>query len=262
MIQAKIKLQNQLTSEDIRIENNQIIKNDTTYDLSQIPIDVPIIGTVYGTLLNFKGELEVMKEQMNQSPYNSPPQGPILYIKPKNTYTSFAQPIPLPQNTEQLSVGAALGIVIGKTATRIKKEEAWNYIEGFTIVNDISIPHESYYRPAIRFKACDGFCPIGPWIITASSVKNPNDLRIRVLINQKIVQENTTANLVRPIEKLLADVTDFMTLQAGDILLAGIPEQAPLAKEGDHIRIEIDQIGYLENKIVLEENITLMEGIK
>ncbi|WP_042349554.1 fumarylacetoacetate hydrolase family protein [Bacillus massiliigorillae] len=259
MIQAKIKLQNQLTSEDIQIENNQIIKNGNTYDVSQLQIDVPIKGTVYGTLLNYRGELEAMKEQMNQSPYNAPPKGPILYIKPKNTYTSFAQPIPLPQDTEQLSVGAALGIVIRKTATRITEEEALNYIEGYTIVNDISIPHESVYRPAIRFKARDKFCPIGPWIVNASSVTNPNDLRIRVLINETTVQENTTANLVRPIAKLLADVTDFMTLQAGDILLVGVAEHAPLAKIGDHIRIEIDEIGYLENTIVQEENVA-MEG--
>lgn len=261
MIQAKIKLQNQLSSEDIQIENNKIIKNGHTYDLSQLQIDVPINGNVYGTLLNYKGELEAMNEQLNQPPYNVPPKGPILYIKPKNTHTPFAYPVPLPRDTHQLSIGAALGIVIGKTATRISEEDALNYIEGYTIVNDISIPHKSVYRPAIRFKARDKFCPIGPWIVAASSISNPNSLGIRVLINNRIVQENTTANLIRPIATLLADVTDFMTLQAGDILLVGVPEQAPLAKEGDHIRIEIDEIGYLENTIVLEDYVT-MEGIQ
>ncbi|MEH6944752.1 fumarylacetoacetate hydrolase family protein [Bacillus sp. JJ722] len=261
MIQAKIKLQNQLSSEDIQIKNNQIIKNESTYDLSQLQIDVPIKGNVYGILLNYKGELEAMNEQMNHPPYIAPPKGPVLYIKPKNTHTPFAHPVPLPQDTQQLSIGAALGIVIGSTATRISVEDAFNYIQGYTIVNDISIPHESIYRPAIRFKARDKFCPIGPWIVSASSISNPNSLGIRVLINNKIVQENTTANLVRPIATLLADVTDFMTLQAGDVLLVGIPENAPLAKKGDLIRIEIDEIGYLENTIVLEENVT-MEGIQ
>ena len=84
-------------------------------------------------------------------------------------------------------------------------------------------------------------------------VLDPDDLMIRVFINDEMRQENTTSNLIRPISRLLADVTAFMTLNPGDVLLVGVPEQAPLAKVGDHIRIEIAGIGCLENKIVDEQ---------
>lgn len=257
---ARIKLQELSIFEDVEIDSNdQVSRNGKKYDVTQLKWDVPITGTVYGTLLNYHGALEAMKAQLNESPYNEPPKAPILYIKPKNTFSSFSNPIPLPKDIERLEVGAALGIVIGKTATRVSEAEALEYVGGYTIVNDISIPHESVYRPAIRYKARDGFCPIGPWVVHADSISNPDSLGIRVYINEEIVQENTTSHLIRPVSRLIADVTDFMTLNPGDVLLVGVPENAPLAKDGDKIRIEIDQIGYLENTIIHEESLALEE---
>jgi 5-oxopent-3-ene-1,2,5-tricarboxylate decarboxylase/2-hydroxyhepta-2,4-diene-1,7-dioate isomerase len=161
-------------------------------------------------------------------------------------------PIPLPADVTELEVGAALGIVIGRTATRVSEEEALEYVAGYTVVNDISVPHESVYRPAIRQKARDGFCPIGPWIMERDAVTDANALNIRVYINGQLRQENNTSNLIRPIARLISDITEFMTLNTGDTLLVGVPENAPLAKAGDHIRIEVEGIGSLENKIVHE----------
>ena len=215
MAKARIKLQRSTISEEVEIESNgQVLLNGENYDVSQLKWGVPISGTVYGTLLNYQGALEAMKEQLNKPPYNEPPKGPILYIKPKNTFAPFSNPIPLPSDIKELEVGAALGIVIGKTATRVTEAEAFEFIEGYTIVNDISIPHENVYRPALRYKARDGFCPIGPWIVQASAVSNPDALGIRVYINGELAQENSTAHLIRSISRLLADVTDFMTLHA------------------------------------------------
>ena len=114
------------------------------------------------------------------------------------------------------------------------------------------LPHDSLYRPAIHFQARDGFCPIGPWIIDRHGVENPDNVSIRVFINDKLQQENSTSNLVRSVSRLLAEVTEFMTLNPGDVLLVGVPEDAPQAKVGDKIRIEIDGIGSLENVIVDE----------
>lgn len=225
------------------------------YSIDQLPIDVPAISTVYGTLLNFEGAYKTLEPKMKEAPYQNPPKAPILYIKPKNTFISNRQAIPLPKEVEQLEVGATLGVVIGKTATKVNESNALDYVAGYTVVNDISIPHDNVHRPAVKEKARDGFCPVGPWIVNKGDVDNPNNLTITVLINGEKKQENNTKNLVRPIEKLLADVTDFMTLHKGDVLLIGVPEAAPIVKADDLVRIEIEQIGALENRVINEKDV-------
>lgn len=238
------------------IQNSETVElHGINYTTDSLPVDIPITGTVYGTLLNFQGAYEALAPAMKEAPYNHQPQAPVLYIKPKNTFISHGQAIPLPENIESLEMGAALGIVIGKTATKVAENQALDYVAGYTIVNDVSIPHENVHRPAVKEKARDGFCPIGPWIVARDSVKNPNELHITVSINGEIKQENTTKNLIRSVEKLLADVTEFMTLSKGDVLLIGVPENAPLADENDLVRIEIAEIGVLENRVTKEKDI-------
>lgn len=241
--------------EGIVLNDETIEIDQTDYQIDTLPLDVPIQGTVYGALLNFKGAYDQLAPKMNEAPYQNPPKAPVLYIKPKNTYISAQQLIPLPVCEEFVEVGAALAIVIGKVATKVKEEEALDYVLGYTIANDVSIPHESVHRPAVKYKARDGFLPVGPWIVQKESVENPNDLQIKVSINGEVKQENTTKNLLRSVEKLLADVTDYMTLNEGDVLLVGVPENAPLAKEDDLVTIEIDQIGKLENRVVSEKHV-------
>lgn len=238
-----------VTNHSLRIDGRQM-------DAGLIPFDTPVSGTVYGTLLNFQGAVRKLSAAMNEPPYKAPPQAPILYIKPQNTFSAAKAAIPLPANVPALEMGGALGVVIGRRATRVRVEDALEYVAGYTIVNDVSIPHDSFYRPAIAAKSRDGFCPIGPWIIERNAIANPNQLTQRIYINGALRQENTTANLVRSVERLLAEVTEFMTLDAGDVLLVGVPEHAPLAHAGDHVRIEIDGLGYLENTVVLEREWT------
>ncbi|WP_026677604.1 fumarylacetoacetate hydrolase family protein [Fictibacillus gelatini] len=226
------------------------------YGTEMLSFDAPVSGTVYGVLLNYKGALHTLGDAVNQPPYKEPPKAPILYIKPVNTYSGNGMPIPLPEGVEELEMGAALGVVIGKPATRVSTSQALEYVAGYTIVNDVSIPHDSVYRPAVNQKARDGFCPIGPWVIERDAVANPDQLRVRVFINDEMKQENTTANLIRSVSRLIVDVTDFMTLNKGDVLLVGVPEKAPLAKAGDRVRVEIDELGCLENTIVPESELT------
>lgn len=225
-----------------------------------LSLDVPLSGTVYGTLLNYKGEYANLESSMNDDPYKEPPKAPVLYIKPINTHIGNGAAIPLPEGFDEVSIGAALGVVIGKTAKKVSKENALDYVAGYTIVNDVSIPHESVYRPAYKEKARDGFCPIGPWVVDRDSVGSPNELGIRVYINGELKQENNTSNLIRSAEQLLEDVTDFMTLYEGDTLLVGVPENAPIAKENDRVQVEIEGVGTLSNKVV-KENAVVGGGI-
>lgn len=222
------------------------------YPVHHLNWDAPVSGTIYGTLLNYKGALAAIGDAANQPPYKELPKAPILYIKPANTIIGYGMPIPLPEGIAEIEVGASVGVVIGQTATRVSAQNALDYVAGYTIVNDVSVPHTSVYRPAVSQKCRDGFCPVGPWVVERAAITNPNALGLRVYINGELKQENHTSNLIRSVARLMADVTEFMTLYPGDILLVGVPEGAPLAKTGDHIKIEIDEIGSLENTVVME----------
>jgi 5-oxopent-3-ene-1,2,5-tricarboxylate decarboxylase/2-hydroxyhepta-2,4-diene-1,7-dioate isomerase len=209
-------------------------------------------ATVYGVLLNYKGALAALGDTVNEPPYKAPPKAPVLYIKPANTWIGDGAPIPVPGDVEALQMGAALGVVIGRTACRVPAESALDYVAGYTVVNDVSVPHGSFYRPSIRFKCRDGFCPIGTAVVDRARVSNPDALRVRVFVEGVLRQENTTANLIRPTARLIADVTEFMTLAEGDMLLTGVPENAPLARAGQRVAIEIEGVGRLENPLVAE----------
>jgi 5-oxopent-3-ene-1,2,5-tricarboxylate decarboxylase / 2-hydroxyhepta-2,4-diene-1,7-dioate isomerase len=215
-------------------------------------MQAPPRGTVYGTLLNYRGAMAALGEAVHKPPYKAPPRAPVLYIKPANTWIGDGAPIPVPSDAEALQMGAALGVVIGRTACRVPVDAALDYVAGYVVVNDVSVPHESFYRPSIRLKCRDGFCPIGATIVERARVPNPDALAVRVFVDGVLRQQNTTANLVRSTRRLIADVTEFMTLAAGDVLLTGVPENAPLARAGQRVAIEIDGVGRLENPLVAE----------
>ena len=214
--------------------------------------DVPIRGTVIGTLLNYRGALAALGDALYAAPYLAPPRAPVLYIKPANTWLACGAPIMLPAAVSEVEIGAALGIVMGATGSCLSEPQALDCVAGYTVVNDIREPHASLHRPAIRQLCRDGFCPIGPWVIAKQEVASPDALPLRVFVNGELAAENTTANLVRPVARLIADVTEFMTLAAGDVLLAGVPENAPRAGAGDRVRIEIDGVGALDNALLPE----------
>lgn len=256
---GKIKFSGISQAETVVVDaQNQIVEvKGRNTSLRELKLDAPVSGTVYGTLLNYQGALERLGEAVHEDPYKAPPKAPTLYIKPVNTHIGYGMPIPMPTNIQELEVGAALGVVFGRKATRVTNEQALDYVAGYTVVNDVSIPHSSVYRPAISQKCRDGFCPVGPWVIDREAIANPDALTIRVFVNGELRQENTTANLIRSVAQLIADVTDFMTLHEGDTLLVGVPENAPVVKVGDQVRIEIAEVGVLENTVVHENEVTV-----
>lgn len=244
----------ELTTATVNVTTNAILIDGNEVGVNDLALDNPISGTVYGTLFNFHGALEKHSDKLHDKPYLAPPIAPVLYIKPANTFNRSGADIPVPESESVLEIGASLGIVIGKKAISLTEEEAMDYVAGYTIVNDVSVPHDSFFRPAVQYKSRDGFCPIGPWIMNRDEMKNPNDVVIRVYINGELKQENSTKNLIRPVARLLTEVTEFMTLNAGDVLLVGIPENAPLAKVGDTVLISIEGVGTLENVLVGENS--------
>lgn len=214
----------------------------------------PTRGMVYGTLLNHLDALAALGDQVHAAPYKAPPRAPILYIKPRNTVVGHRVPVVVPADAAELEMGATLGVVIGRTASRVAESEALACVAGYTVVNDISVPHASVYRPSMRFKCRDGFCPMGPAIVARKGVADPDALVISVTIDGQTVQRSSTAGLVRPVARLIADVTEFMTLFPGDVLTVGVAAGAPRARAGQTVTITIHGVGRLENTLVTEDS--------
>ena len=213
--------------------------------------EAPPRGTVYGALLNFSGALAALGDSVNQAPLKAPPKAPVLYIKPRNTFAADGDAVLLPAGVEALEFGASLALVIGRSACRLAERDALDVIAGYAIANDVSVPHQPYYRPSLRFKCRDGFCPIGP-VVPRSAIADPDALTITVEVDGEIVQRAHTSTLIRPVARLLADVTEFMTLARGDLLLIGVPDGAPRLRAGQRATIRIEGVGELHNHVVPE----------
>ncbi|MEJ1166053.1 fumarylacetoacetate hydrolase family protein [Variovorax sp. CCNWLW186] len=199
-------------------------------------------GTVYGTLLNFRAEVEALAPQMTQPPYKAPPKAPVLYVKTANTWSPHGSAITVPASVPEVEIGASIGMVIG----------AESDIEGFVLMNDLSIPHASFFRPPVKFKCIDGFLGIGPALRDAQEVADPANFRVEVRINGALKQSIDFSQLVRPAQQLLADVGEFMTLAHGDVLLLGCDAGRPLARAGDRIEISSPGFETLINTLVQE----------
>lgn len=225
---------------------------DPTFQLAFDHAPYRLSGVVYGTLLNHRPALQALGEQVLQAPYKAAPRAPVLYVKPRNTLAPDGAAVTVPAEAPELEVGAALGIVIGRTACRLTPRNALDHVAGYTIVNDVSVPHDSFYRPSVRLKARDGFCPIGPTVVPRAAVSDPDALRVQVWVDGVLRHETSTGERIRPVAQLLADVTDFMTLQAGDLLMLGVAAGAPRVKAGQEVAIAIEGLGRLVNPFIAE----------
>lgn len=187
-------------------------------------------GTVYGTLLNFQGEWDLWSARMTQEPHKAAPQAPVLYVKTANTFSPAGQNLLLQDGVSEVDIGATLGLVIGEAGQ----------VTGAVLLNDWSVPHTSYYRPPVKFRCRDGFLAL-PEQITPGRVQDWAALQLTVHRNGESVQTVDLRELVRDMPTLLADVGEFMTLQAGDVLMVGTDGLAdgtrPRAQAGDRVDI-------------------------
>ena len=197
-------------------------------------------GTVYGTLMNFRGEWDALGSRINEAPYKAPPQAPVLYIKPANTFSADGAAIALPSGVKEVEVGATVGMVM----------QGPGDVAGYVLLNDLCIPHESLFRPPVKFRCLDGFLGVGARVRARNEAGDPAIFKLEVRINGELRQTVRFGDLVRPAEKLLADVSEFMTLGAGDILMLGCDTNRPRARAGDVVEIRMPALGTLTNTLV------------
>ena len=200
------------------------------------------MGTVYGTLLNFRSELAALGDQVHQPPYKAPPKAPVLYIKPANTWSADGSDITVPSGVAEVEIGATIAAVM----------RAPNELAGYLLMNDLSIPHASLFRPPVKFKCLDGFLGVGGTLLPAEQAGDPSAFVIEVRINGELKQTVKFDALVRSPQQLLGDVTEFMTLGTGDALMLGCDIGRPRARAGDTISLSAPGMGTLTNKLVAE----------
>jgi len=194
---------------------------------------------------------------------NAPiPEYPILFNKFNNALAGHGEDIPLPAVSEKVDYEAELAIVMGKTAKNVGKEQALDYVFGYCNANDLSARDLQMRTPQwLLGKTCDKFLPLGPYLVTADEVGNPNGLGIRCTVNGEVRQNSNTSDMIFHCGELVSYISRHMTLEPGDMILTGTPEGVVLGyppekqvylQEGDVVTVEIEKLGALTNRMVRE----------
>ncbi len=185
------------------------------------------------------------------------PKDPLLFSKFSNALAAHGQEVKLPQKSSQVDYEAELVIVMGKTAQDVSKEEALSYVYGYCNANDLSARDLQFKSSQwLLGKTCDGFSPIGPYLVSADEVGNPNQLAIRTIVNGEVRQNSSTDDMIFHCDEIISYISQHMTLSPGDIILTGTPEGVIVGypeearawlKDGDEVTIEIEKLGRLTN---------------
>lgn len=180
------------------------------------------------------------------------PQEPVIFLKSTTALCGPNDDIMIPKNSKKTDWEVELAIVIEKKASYVLENEAINFIAGYCLHNDVSEREFQMERSGTwdKGKGCDTFAPIGPWLVTKDEIENINSLRLWLKVNEEIMQDGTTANLIFKIPFLVSYVSQFMTLLPGDIISTGTPSGVGLGfkppvylKAGDVVELGIDGLG-------------------
>jgi 5-oxopent-3-ene-1,2,5-tricarboxylate decarboxylase/2-hydroxyhepta-2,4-diene-1,7-dioate isomerase len=157
-----------------------------------------------------------------------------------------------PADVKYMHYECELAVVIGRTARRVKKADAYDYVGGYTVANDYAIRDylENWYRPNLRVKNRDTCTPIGPWLVDAADIANPMALKLQTTVNGQVTQSGNTADMVFNVPTLIEYFSSFMTLNPGDLILTGTPDGIVNVNPGDVVVTEIESIGALINTLV------------
>ncbi|MCL6473540.1 MAG: fumarylacetoacetate hydrolase family protein [Firmicutes bacterium] len=188
------------------------------------------------------------------------PSKPIVFVKVPTALIAHGVNIVYPRITKELDYEGELAVVIGKRARNVREDEAMDYVAGYTIMNDVSARDlQRTEGQWSRAKGCDTFAPCGPWLVTADEIHDPHALQIETRVNGEVRQQASTGDMVFSIPRLIAHITEGITLLPGDIISTGTPagvgvyRQPPgLLQPGDEVAIRIEGIGELINGVVAE----------
>ncbi len=200
--------------------------------------------------LNYRDHAEETGQQL--------PETPILFSKPPTATIGHEANIIIPDGASQIDYEIELGVVIGKSGRNISVDTAFDYVGGYTVFNDVSA-RDYQFRDGqwFRGKSFDTFAPMGPCLTLPDQIQDPQDLQMQLRLNGKTRQNSSTANMVFSVAELIADISQVMTLEPGDVIATGTPSgvgfkvkpKPVFLKPGDVVEAEIDGIGILRNPV-------------
>ncbi|MEI2393937.1 MULTISPECIES: fumarylacetoacetate hydrolase family protein [Paenibacillus] len=193
---------------------------------------------------------------------NAPiPQTPILFSKFNNALAAHLEPVPLPAASQTVDYEAELVIVMGRTARNVSREEAYKYVYGYCCGNDLSARDlQMRTQQWLLGKTCDKFAPVGPYLVTADEVGDPNQLAISCTVNGELRQSSNTADMIFKCDEIISYISQHFTLEPGDMIMTGTPEGVMLGyppeqqvylQAGDTITVEIEKLGRLTNTMTI-----------
>ncbi len=177
------------------------------------------------------------------------PDRPLLFLKGPNAVAGHGDTVTVPGGGKQIDYEAELGVVIGTQCRNVPEADAMTVVAGYTCLNDLSNRDDQRAEQNwIRGKAFDGAAPMGPVLATPEEV--PEDAFVRSRVNGNLKQDGTIANLAFSVPELIAEITQYLTLEAGDVIATGTPAGVGPLADGDEVEIEIEGIGTLSNSII------------
>lgn len=184
---------------------------------------------------------------------------PRIFLKPATSVASPGALVRIPPAVTKPDWEAELAVVIGRPARDVREADALSYVAGYTLLDDVSAREFQFdvSPPQTSFaKGMDGFCPMGPWLVTPDEAGEPWDWELRCWLNDELVQHGNTRDLIFPVVTLIAHLSRYMTLEPGDVIATGTPAGSGAfrtpprwLRPGDRLRMEIPQIGLLEHGI-------------
>ena len=188
-----------------------------------------------------------------------PPKEPILFNKSASCLTGPNDPLTLPKGSEKSDWEVELGVVIGKRAQNVSVEEALGYVAGYCVINDVSERAYQIERGGqwTKGKSAPGFGPVGPYLVTADEVPDPQALGLRLSLNGEMVQDNFTSDMIFSVAEIIAHMSEFMALVPGDVIATGTPEGVGMGMKpqrflrvGDVMELEIDGLGRQRTEVI------------
>lgn len=230
----------------VRLQDGRVVPEEAVVWLP--PFDV---GTIIALGLNYADHVKELSKELTITAKDEP----LAFLKGPGSVVGHRSVMRRPAGVKFMHYECELAVVIGKTASKVKRADAMQHVAGYTVCNDYAIRDylENWYRPNMRVKNRDGGTVLGPWFVDAADVPDPHQLNLRTLVNGKVTQQGSTSDMINDIQDLIEYLSSFMTLQAGDVILTGTPDGVVNVDVGDEVVTEIDGIGRLVSTIVGDE---------
>ena len=180
-----------------------------------------------------------------------PPEEPLVFLKGERALNGHRQTTVRPAGVKFMHYECELAVVIGRQAKKVRRDDAYDFIAGYTVANDYAIRDylENWYRPNLRVKNRDGATPLGPWLVDTADVPDPMALALKTTVNGKVTQQGNTKDMIFDVPFLIEYFSGFMTLSPGDLILTGTPDGVVDCQPGDVVVTEIEGVGALMNTI-------------